>query len=310
MFLWLILKHRCFKLIIVSLVCRALIRETWPGVFLRLLQIRSRSHTPTHDSQIVSQLRESLGLASSPYALIKTLRCRVVFDSYKNFSPAEAHHSGLGLCDSATTIISFISTTFGAGLDFLLACSSALPLPVFINLVYRVVVLYGASRIVVAIKRANGGFDHKRRLSDEEPMVRVMTVAISYSRLVLVRNLSLQSDIEDSRYLWPESDNPKTCPICCPVGQISVYSHLLLVNNEGHQVFWRWCVGETSSLSHSDHGFNSWHLLCTFSSSKDQCICHSRPLGSGVDDWQRRWFGVFISRLCFTVCGSDTQAWW
>ncbi|MBW0523355.1 hypothetical protein O181_063070 [Austropuccinia psidii MF-1] len=107
---------------------------------------------------------------------------------------------------SATAIISFVSTTFGAGLDFLLACSSALPLPVFINLLYRVVVLYGASRIVVAIKRANSGFDYARRLSDEEPMVRIMTVIVSYSRLLL----------------------------------ISVYTHLLLLNNEGHQVFWRW----------------------------------------------------------------------
>ncbi|KAA1081084.1 hypothetical protein PGT21_029019 [Puccinia graminis f. sp. tritici] len=87
---------------------------------------------------------------------------------------------------SATAIIGFVSTTFGAGLDFLLACSSALPLPVFINLLYRVVALYGASRIVVAIKRANSGFAYTRRLSDEEPMVRIMTVIVSYSRFVLV----------------------------------------------------------------------------------------------------------------------------
>lgn len=107
---------------------------------------------------------------------------------------------------SATAIISFISTTFGAGLDFLLACSSALPLPVFINLLYRIVALYCASRIVVAIKRANSSFAYARRLSDEEPMVRIMTVLVSYSRVIL----------------------------------ISVYTHLLLLNNEGHQVFWRW----------------------------------------------------------------------
>ncbi|KAI9604954.1 hypothetical protein H4Q26_002924 [Puccinia striiformis f. sp. tritici PST-130] len=52
-------------------------------------------------------------------------------------------------------------------------------LPVFINLLYRVVALYGASRIVVAIKRANSGFAYARRLSDEEPMVRIMTVIVS-----------------------------------------------------------------------------------------------------------------------------------
>ncbi|KNZ58259.1 uncharacterized protein VP01_1965g3 [Puccinia sorghi] len=86
---------------------------------------------------------------------------------------------------SATAIIGFVSTTFGAGLDFLLACSSALPLPVFINLLYRVVALYGASRIVVAIKRANSGFAYTRKLSDEEPMVRIMTVIVSYSRFVI-----------------------------------------------------------------------------------------------------------------------------
>ncbi|POW03269.1 hypothetical protein PSTT_11227 [Puccinia striiformis] len=90
---------------------------------------------------------------------------------------------------------------------FLLACSSALPLPVFINLLYRVVALYGASRIVVAIKRANSGFAYARRLSDEEPMVRIMTVIVSYSRFVLVN--------------------------------IGVYASLV-TNNEGHQVFWRW----------------------------------------------------------------------
>ncbi|CAH7667106.1 ICE2-domain-containing protein [Phakopsora pachyrhizi] len=110
------------------------------------------------------------------------------------------------ILQSATAIVSFVSTTFGAGLDFLLACSSALPLPVFINLLYRIVVLYCASRVVIAIKRAHGLWDYTRRLSDEEPMVRVMTIVVSYSRLIL----------------------------------ISVYTHLLLLNNEGHQVFWRW----------------------------------------------------------------------
>ena len=83
--------------------------------------------------------------------------------------------------------------------------ASALPLPVFVGLVYRIAVLYAASRVILALKRGRAGYDPSTRLSEEEPMARIFTLLLNYSRLILV----------------------------------AVYSHLLILDVDG-QVFWRW----------------------------------------------------------------------
>jgi hypothetical protein len=61
--------------------------------------------------------------------------------------------------------------------------SAALPLPVVVGLIYRITVLYLASRVILALKRAKGDFEEGTRLSEEEPMTRAMTVLLGYSRL-------------------------------------------------------------------------------------------------------------------------------
>jgi hypothetical protein len=38
------------------------------------------------------------------------------------------------------------------------------------------------------------------------------------------------------------------CFVLWAVSQISVYTHLLLLNNEGHQVFWRWYLEQFTPL--------------------------------------------------------------
>lgn len=48
--------------------------------------------------------------------------------------------------------------------------SSALPLPVLVGLFYRVAVMYAASRIILALKRQNEGYEDTRKLSEEEPV--------------------------------------------------------------------------------------------------------------------------------------------
>ncbi|KAK4047349.1 hypothetical protein OIO90_006208 [Microbotryomycetes sp. JL221] len=103
-------------------------------------------------------------------------------------------------------ISSLASHTLGAGIEFVNAASSALPLPVLVGLFYRVTVLYASSRVVLALKRQHEGYHDSKKLSDEEPAARAMTVTITYSRNVL----------------------------------IAVYTHLLLMNNSPHQNFWRW----------------------------------------------------------------------
>ncbi|KAI5477154.1 ICE2 family protein [Pseudohyphozyma bogoriensis] len=107
---------------------------------------------------------------------------------------------------SLSAVSSLVSHTFGAGVEFVTAASSALPLPVLVGLFYRVAVMYAASRIILALKRKNEGYEDTRRLSDEEPAARVMTFIVTYSRLIL----------------------------------IAVYTHLLLLSTSGHQSFWRW----------------------------------------------------------------------
>lgn len=83
-------------------------------------------------------------------------------------------------------ISSLATQTFGAGVEFfsaawvLLTCirfcafnwtqlyrSSALPLPVLVGLFYRIAVMYAASRIILALKRKNEGYEDTKRLSEE-----------------------------------------------------------------------------------------------------------------------------------------------
>lgn len=66
--------------------------------------------------------------------------------------------------------------------------------------------MYAASRIILALKRRHEGYDESRRLSEEGAATRVITVVVTYSRLLL----------------------------------IAVYTHLLLLNSSGNQEFWRW----------------------------------------------------------------------
>ncbi|BGP34506.1 hypothetical protein JCM10296v2_006328 [Rhodotorula toruloides] len=108
---------------------------------------------------------------------------------------------------SLDAVSSAVSQTFGAGVEFVMAASSALPFSVLVTLFYRVAVLYLATRIVLALKRQTGGYEDNRKLSEEEPAARVMTIVLAYARSLLV----------------------------------AVYTHLLLLSESNDQVFWRWC---------------------------------------------------------------------
>ncbi|CEQ42925.1 SPOSA6832_04799 [Sporobolomyces salmonicolor] len=104
---------------------------------------------------------------------------------------------------SLDAISSAVSQTFGAGVEFVMAASSAVPIHVLVGLFYRVAVLYAATRTVLALKRETGGYEDNRSLSEEEPAARVMTIVLAYARGLL----------------------------------IAVYTHLLL---ERHQSYWAW----------------------------------------------------------------------
>ncbi|BGP19128.1 hypothetical protein JCM10213_005631 [Rhodosporidiobolus nylandii] len=109
---------------------------------------------------------------------------------------------------SLEAISSLASQTFGAGVEFVMAASSALPFSVLVLLFYRVTVLYAATRIVLALKRQTGGYEDTRKLSEEEPFARFMTVCLAYARSLIV----------------------------------AVYTHLLLSStfSTNEQTFWRW----------------------------------------------------------------------
>lgn len=71
---------------------------------------------------------------------------------------------------SLDAISSLATHTFGAGVEFVTAASSALPVPVLVGLFYRVAVLYAATRIILALKRKNEGYVDTKKLSEEEPV--------------------------------------------------------------------------------------------------------------------------------------------
>ncbi|GAA6025499.1 hypothetical protein JCM10207_003382 [Rhodosporidiobolus poonsookiae] len=108
---------------------------------------------------------------------------------------------------SLEAISSLASQTFGAGVEFVMAASSALPFSVIVTLFYRVLVMYAATRVVLALKRDMGGYADNRKLSEEEPFARALSVALAYARSLL----------------------------------IAVYTHLLLLSTTtNEQTFWRW----------------------------------------------------------------------
>ncbi|GAA5903597.1 hypothetical protein JCM8208_003634 [Rhodotorula glutinis] len=108
---------------------------------------------------------------------------------------------------SLDAVTSAVSQTFGAGVEFVMAASSALPFSVIVTLFYRVFVMYAATRVVLALKRRKGGYEDNRKLSEEEPAARIMTVVLTYSRSLL----------------------------------IGVYTHLLLLSeSQSDQAWWRW----------------------------------------------------------------------
>lgn len=71
---------------------------------------------------------------------------------------------------SIDAISTLASHTLGAGVEFVTAASSALPLPVLVGLFYRVAVLYASTRIILTLKRQNEGYVDTRKLSEEEPV--------------------------------------------------------------------------------------------------------------------------------------------
>ena len=67
----------------------------------------------------------------------------------------------------------------------MIAAYSALPLPVLVGLAYRIAILYAAGQVLVALKRAQTGYDERETDIGEEHGAgpRGMTLVISYSRL-------------------------------------------------------------------------------------------------------------------------------
>ena len=76
------------------------------------------------------------------------------------------------ILQSFAAVVSFFSQTFGQGVEFIQAAASALPLPVLVGAVYRLLILYAASVVLLAWKRGREGYDQDKRLSEEEPEVR------------------------------------------------------------------------------------------------------------------------------------------
>lgn len=105
------------------------------------------------------------------------------------------------ILQSFSTIISLfhnVLNVLGVSLDFIIAAWSAMPLPVMVGLAYRIAILYAAGKVVVALKRAQTGYDeYETALGDETGAApRGMTLIIAYSRLYVpfFRHFAIQSE--------------------------------------------------------------------------------------------------------------------
>ena len=124
---------------------------------------------------------------------------------------------------SFSNYFSFLKNALGDSLDFLAAAFSTLPPPLLTSLIFRTLVLYLSTKIIPLIrsstnsitqsyydKNNNNTNDNKnnqqQQLDDfDQPSTFIMTILVSFSRLIL----------------------------------ILVYSHLLLLD-QGAQLWWRW----------------------------------------------------------------------
>lgn len=71
-------------------------------------------------------------------------------------------------------------------LFFLRAIASTITPSIVTSLVYRLSVLYAATRIVPAIRCVSQGVKHVPSLDDEEPTSRIMGLLISFSPCILI----------------------------------------------------------------------------------------------------------------------------
>ncbi|BEJ13408.1 hypothetical protein CspHIS471_0305820 [Cutaneotrichosporon sp. HIS471] len=114
---------------------------------------------------------------------------------------------------SAPSVNALAHYAVGSAIDSVWAVAGALPPHVLLSLIYRVVVLHFAARIVPMIRRgwedgsdtAGPNFWDGRSLGEEPTNMRITTIVLSYRRAIL----------------------------------IAVYTHLLLLD-AGSQTWWRW----------------------------------------------------------------------
>ncbi|KTW28673.1 uncharacterized protein T551_02523 [Pneumocystis jirovecii RU7] len=94
------------------------------------------------------------------------------------------------IMESYTTIVSSIAfkipKTLWRMLFFLRAIASTITPSIVTSLVYRLSVLYAATRIVPAIRCVSQGVKHVPSLDDEEPTSRIMGLLISFSPCILI----------------------------------------------------------------------------------------------------------------------------
>ncbi|KAG5438970.1 hypothetical protein PCANB_002300 [Pneumocystis canis] len=94
------------------------------------------------------------------------------------------------IMESYATIVSSIAFRIPKVLwrmaSFLRAIASTITPSIITSLVYRLSVLYAATRIVPAIRNVSRGVEHIPSLDDDEPTSRIMSILISFSPCILI----------------------------------------------------------------------------------------------------------------------------
>lgn len=65
----------------------------------------------------------------------------------------------------------------------MVAAYSALPLPVIVSLAYRIAILWAAAHVLLALRRAQTGYDSTIEPDDEDQKLEWTSIILMYSRL-------------------------------------------------------------------------------------------------------------------------------
>ena len=197
----------------------------------------------------IYQLGPSLSFTPDPISLIRSFKANTHTPALVNTS----QHLPSVILQAVGTLLHVLAHWLGHSLDFIAAAAAALPKSVIVSLVYRLMVLYAASRILPMLKGSVAAAADWPSGSESESESESEDEARSLPRRKRKRKRPLDHAQPQHKRPRTETSEPFGAFISFIVSYsrlilIAVYSHLLLLDQK-NQIYWRFLtVGLTLLL--------------------------------------------------------------